>query len=251
MAAASSRRSRAAGTGWSLPGTPAATIAASRTASPAHTASATAAPRTPQRRTTSWMSGYPHALSPRTTLPAARLIACNPCHRPGSSCPICIGASSPRPVMHRTFFSLMPGHDPRLSGGPQAAHASGQALHRPEAEQARIQPRPAEGWGPLRPGQAAGCRLPDQARARRCAGPGASFRPTQEQARAGPGLRAPGAGGASFHQGVRTPTDHASGSAGPARTRRFAAGSATLPSSLEPGFDQCHRTDVPRRRMRR
>ena len=37
-------------------------------ASPA-TGSATATPRTPQRRTASWVSGYPQALSPRTIAP--------------------------------------------------------------------------------------------------------------------------------------------------------------------------------------
>ena len=73
--AASSRRSSAAGTLRSLPGTPLATIDASRMARPAHTDSATAAPRTPQRRTTTCVSGYPHALSPRTTDPIARFIS--------------------------------------------------------------------------------------------------------------------------------------------------------------------------------
>jgi len=42
---------------------------------PAHTHSATAAPVTPQRRTTSWVSGYPQALSPKTMDPIARFIA--------------------------------------------------------------------------------------------------------------------------------------------------------------------------------
>lgn len=40
--------------------------------SPAHTDSATAAPRTPQRRTASSVSGYPQALSPRTMTPVER-----------------------------------------------------------------------------------------------------------------------------------------------------------------------------------
>ena len=57
-----------------LPGTPAATIDVSRTARPAHTDSVTAAPRTPQRRITSCVSGYPQALSPRTAAPIVRLI---------------------------------------------------------------------------------------------------------------------------------------------------------------------------------
>ena len=73
--AASSRRSSAAGTGWSRSGTPLATIEASRMASPAQTDSATATPRIPQWRTASWASGYPQALSPRTIAPAVRLIA--------------------------------------------------------------------------------------------------------------------------------------------------------------------------------
>jgi len=59
----------------SLPGTPPAIIEASRMANPAHTHSATAAPRTPQRRITSCVSGYPQALSPRTMDPIARFIA--------------------------------------------------------------------------------------------------------------------------------------------------------------------------------
>jgi hypothetical protein len=71
---ASSRRSNEAGKRRSRPGTPLATIEASRMASPAHTDSATAAPRTPQRRITSCVSGYPQALSPRTTDPIARFI---------------------------------------------------------------------------------------------------------------------------------------------------------------------------------
>lgn len=60
---ASSRRSNEAGKLRSRPGTPLATIEASRMASPAHTHSAAAAPRTPQRRITSCVSGYPQALS--------------------------------------------------------------------------------------------------------------------------------------------------------------------------------------------
>ena len=72
--AASSSRSSAAGTRRSLPGTPAATIDVSRTARPAHTDSVMTAPRTPQRRITSCVSGYPQALSPRTAAPIVRLI---------------------------------------------------------------------------------------------------------------------------------------------------------------------------------
>ena len=75
---ASSRRSNEAGKLRSRPGTPMATIEASRMASPAHTHSATAAPRTPQRRITSCVSGYPQALSPRTTHPIARFITSAP-----------------------------------------------------------------------------------------------------------------------------------------------------------------------------
>ena len=56
----------AAGTRRSLPGTPLAIIEASRMASPAHTHSVVAAPRTPQRRMTSCDCGYPQALSQRT-----------------------------------------------------------------------------------------------------------------------------------------------------------------------------------------
>ncbi len=44
-------------------------------ASPAHTHSVTAAQRTPQRRTTSCVSGYPQALSPRTMAPITRFIS--------------------------------------------------------------------------------------------------------------------------------------------------------------------------------
>lgn len=75
---ASSRRSNEAGKLRSRPGTPLATIEASRMAGPAHTHSATAAPRMPQRRITSCVSGYPQALSPRTTDPIARFITSAP-----------------------------------------------------------------------------------------------------------------------------------------------------------------------------
>ena len=72
--AASSSRSSTAGTLRSLPVTPLATIDASRMTRPAHTNSAKAAPRAPQRRITSCVSGYPQALSPRTAAPIVRLI---------------------------------------------------------------------------------------------------------------------------------------------------------------------------------
>ena len=72
---ASSKRNSAAGNLRSLPGTPSATIEASRMASPAHTHSATVALRTPQRRIASWVSGYPQALSPRTMDPTGRFVA--------------------------------------------------------------------------------------------------------------------------------------------------------------------------------
>jgi hypothetical protein len=75
---ASSTRSSTAGTRRSLAGAPLATIEASRMVSPAHTAPTTAVPRTPQRRTTHCVSGYPQALSPRTTAPAIRLITSAP-----------------------------------------------------------------------------------------------------------------------------------------------------------------------------
>jgi hypothetical protein len=47
---------------------------ASRRASPAHTDSATAAPRTPQQRMTNCVIGYPEALSPRRMAPTVLLI---------------------------------------------------------------------------------------------------------------------------------------------------------------------------------
>src|SRR6516162_5879972 len=83
--AASSSRSSTAGTLRSLPVTPLATIDASQMTRPAHTNSAKAAPRAPQRRITSCVSGYPQALSPRTTAPIGRFISWSFRHpeRPG------------------------------------------------------------------------------------------------------------------------------------------------------------------------
>ena len=50
-------------------------IEASRMASAAHADSVTAAPRTPLRRMTAWVSGYPQALSPSRAVPVVRLIS--------------------------------------------------------------------------------------------------------------------------------------------------------------------------------